>query len=88
MHARTIVKNVLTRVRNDSIVVLHEADGTKDANRSPTVEALKIILPALQEAGFRMVTMSELVPAVSNENPAKPSEPERAKDLRANGAAP
>jgi len=68
----TIAKNVLTRVRNGSIVVLHEADGTKEANRSPTVEALKIILPALQAAGYQMVTMSELVP-------------DNSSNLRANG---
>ena len=61
LDSQTIVKNVLDRVRNGSIVVFHEGNGTKEADRNPTVEALKIILPALQAAGYQMVTMSELV---------------------------
>lgn len=82
----TIVQNVLTRVRNGSIVVLHEGNGTKEADRSPTVEALKVILPALQAAGYQMVTMSELAPPPINENRPQRSGEEGAKGLRANGA--
>jgi len=62
LDAVTIVANVLSRVKNGSIIIFHEGDGTKKhADRGSTVEALKVILPALQEAGYQMVTISELV---------------------------
>jgi peptidoglycan/xylan/chitin deacetylase (PgdA/CDA1 family) len=56
-----IVKNVLTRVRNGSIIIFHDSDEKSQADRRATVEALKVILPALQAAGYRMLTVSELV---------------------------
>jgi peptidoglycan-N-acetylglucosamine deacetylase len=56
-----IIKNVLTRVRNGSIIIFHDSCEQAWANRHPTVEALKTILPALQAAGYRMVTVSELL---------------------------
>lgn len=56
-----IVKNVLTKVKNGSIIIFHDSDEYSQADRHPTVEALKIILPALQKAGYRMVTVSELL---------------------------
>jgi peptidoglycan/xylan/chitin deacetylase (PgdA/CDA1 family) len=56
-----IVKNVLSRVRNGAIIVFHDSDETGRADRTPTGEALKVILPALWKAGYRMVTVSELV---------------------------
>jgi len=59
--ASTIVHNVLTKVKNGAIVVFHDSDEYNQADRHPTVEALKIILPALQKAGYRMVTVSELL---------------------------
>ncbi len=59
--APAIVHNVLAKVKNGSIIVFHDSDEHSQADRHPTVEALKIILPALQKAGYRMVTVSELV---------------------------
>lgn len=59
----TIVNNVLDRVKNGSIVIFHDSDEDSNKDRRPTVEALKVILPALKEQGYRMVTISELVGA-------------------------
>ena len=59
--APVIVKNVLTRVQNGDIIIFHDCCAHTQADRHPTVEALKIILPALKAAGYRMVTVSELV---------------------------
>jgi peptidoglycan/xylan/chitin deacetylase (PgdA/CDA1 family) len=59
--APDIIKNVLTRVQNGAIIIFHDSDEQARANRHPTVEALRTILPALQAAGYRMVTVSELI---------------------------
>ncbi len=61
LDAATIVGNVLNRVRNGAIIIFHDSDEKSEVDRQPTVEALKVILPALQQAGYRMVTVSELV---------------------------
>ena len=54
-----IVHNVLDRVRPGAIIVFHDSDETDKADRSPTIAALNIILPALKAAGYRLVTVSE-----------------------------
>jgi peptidoglycan/xylan/chitin deacetylase (PgdA/CDA1 family) len=59
--APAIIKNVLSRVRNGSIIIFHDSDENARADRHPTVEALSTILPALKAAGYRMVTVSELL---------------------------
>jgi peptidoglycan/xylan/chitin deacetylase (PgdA/CDA1 family) len=59
--APAIIQNVLGRVKNGAIIIFHDSDETEQADRHPTVEALKTILPALQAQGYRMVTVSELV---------------------------
>jgi peptidoglycan-N-acetylglucosamine deacetylase len=59
--APAIIKNVLSRVRNGAIVIFHDSDEKARADRYPTVEALKTILPALKAAGYRMVTVSQLL---------------------------
>jgi peptidoglycan-N-acetylglucosamine deacetylase len=59
--APAIIKNVLSRVRNGSIIIFHDNNEDDRADRHPTVEALKTILPALKAAGYRMVTVSELL---------------------------
>jgi peptidoglycan-N-acetylglucosamine deacetylase len=61
LEAPAIANNVLTQVKNGSIIIFHDSDEANQADRNPTVEALKIILPALQKAGYRMVTVSELL---------------------------
>jgi peptidoglycan/xylan/chitin deacetylase (PgdA/CDA1 family) len=59
--AADIAHNVLDRVRPGAIIIFHDCDEKEQADRGPTVEALKVILPALKAAGYRMVTVSELV---------------------------
>jgi len=73
--APTIVHNVLSRVRNGSIIIFHDSDENAQKDRNPTVEALRIILPALQAAGYRMVTISELL-----QRPGSRCRPKEAKD--------
>ncbi len=75
----TIVNNVVNRVRPGSIIILHDSDELDKADRRPTVEALKLILPALQAKGYRLVTISQLVAGDSAPKPAEilkgPSQP-------------
>ena len=59
--APAITKNVMTRVQNGAIIIFHDNDENDRADRRPTVEALGAILPALKAAGYRMVTVSELL---------------------------
>jgi len=59
--ANAIIHNVLDRVKNGSIIIFHDSDEKGQADRRPTVEALKVILPALRARGYRLVTVSELV---------------------------
>jgi peptidoglycan/xylan/chitin deacetylase (PgdA/CDA1 family) len=61
LKAPAIIRNVLGRVRNGSIIIFHDSDETGRQDRRPTVAALAKILPALKAAGYRMVTVSELV---------------------------
>ena len=66
----TIVKNVVNRVRPGAIVIFHDSDETGKVDRRPTVEALKLIVPALQRMGYRLVTISQLVAGDSAPRPA------------------
>jgi peptidoglycan/xylan/chitin deacetylase (PgdA/CDA1 family) len=59
--APAIIKNVLGRVVNGAIIIFHDSDHQSQADRRPTVEALRTILPALKAAGYRLVTVSELI---------------------------
>ena len=61
MPAPDIAANVLTRVQNGSIIIFHDSCEQPRADRRPTVAALSTILPALKAAGYRMVTVSELL---------------------------
>jgi peptidoglycan/xylan/chitin deacetylase (PgdA/CDA1 family) len=61
LKAPAIIANVLGRVRNGAIIIFHDGDETGRADRSPTVAALAKILPALKAAGYRMVTVSQLL---------------------------
>ena len=73
--APAIIKNVLSRVRNGAIIIFHDSDENARADRHPTVEALRTILPALKAAGYRMVTVSELL-----HRRGSPCQPGAAKD--------
>ena len=61
LEATAIARNVLNQVKNGAIIIFHDSDEGNQADRTPTVAALKIILPALQKAGYRLVTVSELL---------------------------
>jgi peptidoglycan/xylan/chitin deacetylase (PgdA/CDA1 family) len=66
--AETIVHNVLDRVKNGSIIIFHDSGEKDGADRRPTVEALKVILPALKAKGYRLVTISDLADLVKPGN--------------------
>jgi peptidoglycan/xylan/chitin deacetylase (PgdA/CDA1 family) len=61
LEAPAIVGNVLSQVKNGAIIIFHDSDESGEADRTPTVKALKTILPALQQTGYRLVTVSELL---------------------------
>ncbi len=54
---KKIVNKVLKNARNGDIVLFHDYGG----NRKQTVQALKEILPELQNRGYQFVTVSELM---------------------------
>jgi peptidoglycan/xylan/chitin deacetylase (PgdA/CDA1 family) len=56
-----IAVNVLSQVKPGAIVILHDSDETSTADRTPTVEALGLILPALEARGYECVPVSELI---------------------------
>jgi len=51
-----IASRILSRAHDGAVVVLHDGGG----NRAGTVAAMKTVIPALQERGYRLVTLSEL----------------------------
>ena len=59
--SRPGVKKIITNVLDDygpgDIVLFHDSGG----NRSQTVDALKVIIPAMQKEGYKFVTISELL---------------------------
>jgi len=59
--ATTIVQRVLNNLKNGAIVVLHDNNEYDNANRQPTVDALRLLLPQIQQKGFRCRTVSELL---------------------------
>lgn len=52
-----IVRTVLAHVHPGDIILMHDGTG----HTKQTIAALKIILPALHKAGYKSVTMSELL---------------------------
>ena len=50
-------------LRPGAILLLHDADGNGDGDRSQTADALPAILRDVREAGLRPVTVSELAAA-------------------------
>lgn len=55
--AKKIALHVIKNAHNGDIVIMHDSGG----NRSQTVKALKIIIPTLQEKGYKFVTVKELM---------------------------
>jgi peptidoglycan/xylan/chitin deacetylase (PgdA/CDA1 family) len=52
-----IINTALAEVRNGSIILMHDGGG----NRSETVEALPTIIRMLQQQGFKLVTVIQLI---------------------------
>lgn len=56
-----IVMRTLAHVHNGSVILLHDGDGTAQrASREQTVAATRLIVAALQQQGYKFVTVSEL----------------------------
>ncbi|ETI66113.1 sporulation polysaccharide deacetylase PdaB [Neobacillus vireti LMG 21834] len=55
--AQVIADHVIRHARNGDILLLHDGGG----DRSQTIEALKIFLPALKQKGYQFVSVSELL---------------------------
>lgn len=56
-----IVERTLAKVKNGSIILLHDGDGVESkAPRAQSVAAARIIIERLQEQGYRFVTIDEL----------------------------
>jgi peptidoglycan/xylan/chitin deacetylase (PgdA/CDA1 family) len=62
---------VLSQVKPGSIVIMHLQAG---ANAPATGAALRVIVPGLQQRGYRFVTISELLAAGSPIQPTDPKE--------------
>ena len=56
-----ITARILNKVRNGSIVLLHDGDGIIGGDRSQTAAATEIIIRSLRQQGFRFVTVEELL---------------------------
>ena len=57
-NSKVIVNKVIRSVQNGSIIVLHSQGGPEAPK---TLEALKVIVPALKARGFKFVTVKELL---------------------------
>ena len=57
--AGNIVKNVLANVKSGDIILFHDYV----SGNEHTAEALDILIPKLQEMGYKFVTVSELLQA-------------------------
>ena len=58
----TIVARTLQPVKNGSIILLHDGDGTEaSASRAQTVEAAGRIIKQLKAKGYRFVTVDEIL---------------------------
>jgi len=56
-----IASRVLKYVKDGSIIVLHDGNRGKPADRKNTVEATKLIVTALKAQGYRFVTVPDLM---------------------------
>ncbi len=68
-----IEKDVLSRVTNGAIILLHDGNKlTKGADRRTIVKALPVIIESLQQKGYQLVTVPQLL-GIENIGEAKPS---------------
>lgn len=57
-----VVSRILKSVGPGGIILLHDGcDGVLECDRTPTVEALRVIIPALKEKGYEFKTVSGLL---------------------------
>lgn len=57
-----IVERTVSKVKNGSIVLLHDGDGIESAApRAQTVEAVRQLIPLLRSQGYRFVTVEEIL---------------------------
>jgi peptidoglycan/xylan/chitin deacetylase (PgdA/CDA1 family) len=60
--ARQIAERVLGRIRPNGVIVLHDGrDVRPEPDIRETIEAVRRIVPALLERGYRFETTSELL---------------------------
>ncbi len=62
---QTICDHILDTVRPGDIILMHDFIG----HDSPTPEALRLVIPALLERGYRFVTVGELVDGATHARP-------------------
>ncbi|WP_010272672.1 polysaccharide deacetylase family protein [Paenibacillus senegalensis] len=55
-----ITTRVLETVQPGGIILMHDG-ADRDGNRTPTIEALRQIIPELQRQGYQFVTVPELL---------------------------
>ena len=67
-----IASRVLKYVKDGSIIVLHDGNRGKPADRRNTVEATKLIVTALKLQGYKFVTVPQLMAAGYAESTAAP----------------
>jgi len=57
-----IVNRILSKVRNGSVILLHDGDGiAAQASRAQTVEATRLIIRKLQAEGYEFITVDEIL---------------------------
>lgn len=59
--AQAIARRILARVGPGDIVLLHDGSDRDHVDRSPTADALPLVLQGLKDAGLTCVTVSELL---------------------------
>lgn len=69
---QVIAARVLKYVKNGSIIVLHDGNRGKPADRMNTVEATKLIVAALKKEGYTFVTVPRLMATGFAESTAAP----------------
>lgn len=55
-----IVSTIDNKVKNGNIIILHDFNCVRN-DKSQTIQALEVVIPTLQERGYKFVTISELV---------------------------
>jgi peptidoglycan/xylan/chitin deacetylase (PgdA/CDA1 family) len=59
--AETIVEGVRSRLAPGSIIILHDGGWRAAIDRTPTIEAVDQLIDEVRAAGYRFVTLDDLV---------------------------